>query len=131
MRSFRPSRKRAAGEHREESEPLGKLQKRCTGGAIGASSAYLAVLTTTVVRPSAMSDPVTIGLLIGFGTMAGLCAVGAVLARAEARYAECTRASDRSRVDELDWAIQFGGRIADAFPDRGAPNSAPRGPIIR
>lgn len=78
-----------------------------------------------------MSDPVAIGLLISTGTVAGLCALGAVLTWAEARYAECARASDRSRVDELDWAIQFGARVADAFPDRGVPNTAPRGPSIR
>ncbi|NUQ98889.1 MAG: hypothetical protein HOY79_20790 [Streptomyces sp.] len=93
-----------------------------------ASSGYLATLITTAVRPSALNDAATIGLLIGFGGIAGLCALGAILIRAEARYAERAKASACSRVDDLDWAIQFGARVADAFPDRGA---SPRGPSMR
>lgn len=79
MRSFRPSRKRAAGEHREEPEPLGKLRRRCTGGAIGASCAYLAVIATTVVRPSALSLGQIMSLEFGLFGLALLCALVALV----------------------------------------------------
>lgn len=78
MRSFRPSRKRAAGEHREEPEPLGKLRRRCTGGAIGASGAYIAVIATTVVRPSALSLSQIMGLEFGLFGLTLLCALVAL-----------------------------------------------------
>lgn len=128
MRSLRLSRKQLRGEHGEEPEPLGKLRRRCIGGAIGASSAYLAVITTTVVRPSAMSDPLTIGLLIGFGTPAALCGLGAVLTWAVLQMpsALALQEIDFARQSEdLKWAIRFGEDMADAF--HGAPTRSSRG----
>lgn len=111
-----------------EPEPLAKLRRRCTGGAIGASSAYLAVLTTTVVRPSAMSDPVTIGLLVGFGTPAALCGLGAILAWAvlQVPSAPASRKIEFARqAEDLKWAMRFGEDMADAF--RSAPSRPSRG----
>lgn len=118
MSSFRLSRKQLDGDSGEESEPLGKLRRRCTGGAIGASSAYLAVLITTAVRPSAMSDPATIGLLIGFGTVAALCGLGSVLTWAVLQLPQSPafrEVASAQQVEDLKWAIRFGEDMADAF----------------
>lgn len=96
-----------------------------------ASCGYLAVLTTTAVHPTALSAPATIGLLIGLGTVAAMCTLAAVLACDRVRRAERTKDSSCSQVDDIDWAIQFGVEVAEAFPDREAGKAAPRGPSIR
>lgn len=115
MRSFR-SRKQLCSEPDEEEDPLGALRRRCKAGAFAASTAYLAVLTTAVVRPTAMHDPVADGLLFGFGTTAALCTLGAVLAWAMPRLPAppCKQRSEQ-QAEELKWAIRFGEDLADAF----------------
>lgn len=99
-----------------------------------ASTGYLTVLITTAVRPAAMSDPVTVGLLVGFGTVAALCTLAAMLVAAEARVASRVAAREqatRREVDDIDWAIQFGARLAEAFPDYESGNAPRRGPSMR
>lgn len=116
---------------KSEAAPLADLQRRCATGAIASSIGYLAVLTTTAVRPTALNAPATIGLLVAFGTPAALCALGAILVWAETQYAERAEASARRQADDIDWAIQFGARLAETFPDYELGNVVPRGPSIR
>lgn len=121
---------RSANTAESEGAPLEHLRLRCAGGAVTASVGYLAVLTTASLRPHAMPEPVTYGLLVLCAVPAALCALGAILLRAEARHAEQAKASAR-QVDDIDWAIQFGARMAEAFPDYEVRNAAPRGPSMR
>lgn len=106
----------------ESEAPLSHLRRRCANSAVAASVGYLAVLTTTAVRPTAMSDPVAIGLLIGTGTVAGLCALGAVLAWAVERMPQ---PSFDQQAETVEWAIRLGEDLADAY--RAAPSGGPRG----
>jgi hypothetical protein len=87
-----------------------------------AGSGYLVVLTTTTVRPTALSNPATFGLLIGFGTVAGLCALGAVLAWAVERMPQ---PSFDQQAETVEWAIRLGEDMADAY--RAAPSGGSRG----
>lgn len=128
MRSFHLFRKQPQGDSGKETEPLAKLRRRCIGGAIGASSAYLAVVITTFARPSAMSNSLTIGLLIGFGIPAALCGLGAVLAWAVLQAPSVPAFQEiefAQRAEDLKWAIRFGEDMADTF--HGAPPRLSRG----
>lgn len=78
MRSFHLFRKQPQGDG-EELEPLAKLRRRCIGGAIGASSAYLAVVITTFARPSAIPQPQATSLEVGIGIIVLLFAIVAIV----------------------------------------------------
>ena len=106
---MRPSsrRRRRAAKQTETPEPLARLRRRCTGGAVVAGAAYLAVLTTSTLRPTALRGSVAIGLLFAF------CGLGAIFTRAMSRVRAL---SDNERqAEELKWAIRFGEELADAF----------------
>jgi hypothetical protein len=62
-----------------EANPLAHLRTRCAVGAGSGGSAYMAVLITTVVHPSALTLKQIIGLEFGLGIMATLCAVVAIV----------------------------------------------------
>lgn len=123
-RQARTARRQAAAE--SEATPLPDLRRRCAGGAVAAGCGYLAILTTTAVCPTAMSDLVTVGLLIGTGTVAGLCALGAVLTWTVERLPQqptgLQEVGYRQQAEDLMWAMRFGADMADAFrkPSSGA-----------
>ena len=124
-RTSRRRERAARKQHTTESEaaPLAHLQRRYAAGAIGTGTAYLAVLTTTVVRPNAIQDPVAIGLLVGFGTVAGLCTLGAILTWMMSRLPAL---SNKGQAEEVEWAIRLGEELADAYRAAPAGGSASR-----
>lgn len=79
MRSSRRSLNRRHVDGGED-EPLAELRRRCTAGAFAGCGAYLAVITTTVVRPTALTLKQIIGLEFGLGIMAMACSVVSIVA---------------------------------------------------
>lgn len=80
------------------------------------------VLATTVVRPTAIHEPVAIGLMFGLGTAVALCALGVLVA---SMMQHMPTPSDDQHAEELKWAMRFGQDLADAF--RTAPTRHPGG----
>lgn len=117
-----PRRRWCAVQVKETTEPLAGLKRRCAGGATVASTAYLATLTTVALGPPTIKDPVAIGLLMGFGTVAGLCALGAMLTWAVGQMPDPV---GNAQAQDIKWAIRFGEDLADAF--RSAPTGSSRG----
>lgn len=115
-RRTRPARRARTTE--SEAAPLADLHRRCAAGAVASSIGYLAVLTTTAVRPTALNTPATVGLLVAFGTPAALCALGAVLTWAVARLPQVAGLQEIEydrQAEDLKWAMRFGADMADAF----------------
>lgn len=115
MRSFRLSRKQPEEDSGDESE-LAKLRWRCRAGAAAGSSAYLAVLIIASLRPTALHEVVTYGLLVGSGTVAAMCTLGATLMWAVSRVPVPPVGAE---AEDIKWAIRFGEELADSF--RGTP----------
>lgn len=125
-RRTRPARRIRATE--SEAAPLEDLRRRCAAGAIAASIGYLGVMALTVVRPSALNTPATVGLLVTFGTPAALCALGAVLTWAVARLPQGVGLQEIEydrQAEDLKWAMRLGADMADAF--QGASAGPSRG----
>jgi hypothetical protein len=99
--------------------PLARLHTRYASTAIATGTGYLAVLITTVVRPSALNDAVTIRLLLALGSMAALSALGAILTWAVERMPQ----QDFDQQAEIvEWAIRLGEDLSDAY--RAAPSGS-------
>lgn len=131
MRSSRPTRKQHQGDSGDESEPLGKLQRRCMAGVGVCFSAYLASVAASVLWPSTLPMGKAISLEVGVGIIGLLFAVVAIviwlLTESTAFVLSVSKAV--SAASDANAALES-ELLGDAGPD-GTPIPIQRGRELR
>jgi hypothetical protein len=106
-------------------DPLARLRRRFTVGAAIAAALFAAAFVTDLVRGDPGDDAALIGIEVVASGAAVLCGVSAAMAGMLALL------RDEQQAQNISWAYQLGGDVADAFPAPRAPGADVRGRSMR